>query len=87
MLGAMTRRERSICTHSDPVFQIEWYFWELPRETKLTKKQSALINSADEMPAGFALINTSSDTDATLDDNKITEVISTAETPWLDPLL
>ena len=72
MLKAMTRRQRSIYTHSDPVFQIEWYFWELPRETDATLD---------------APIMGRSDTDATLDDPEITYVFSTAETPWLDPLL
>ena len=95
MLKAMTRRQRSVYTHSDPVFQIEWYFWE-PHDPEIiyvthpvSRRRTYLIKKAStaEMPAGFALINTRSDTDATLDDNKITHVFSTAETPWLDPLL
>ena len=82
MLKAMTRRQRSI--YSDPVFQIEWYFWELPRETDATLDAPNMGRS---------------DTDDTLDDPKITHVFSTAETPagfalintadtpWLDPRL
>ena len=57
MLKAMTRRQRSVYTHSDPVFQIEWYFWKLPRETDATLD--------DSIPWMFLFED---EDDATLDD-------------------
>ena len=99
MLKAMTRCQRSVYTHSDPVFQIEWYFWgpQDPEITYVTHPQSRrrcyLIKTAEmpdtaEMPAGFALTNTRSDFVAVVDDpDTYVNDFNTAEAPWLDPLL